>query len=240
MATPSEKDAATFKDYYLILQIHPEADYAMVDAAYWHLARRYNQAALADPSARARLDALNEAYSVLGSPVRRDEYNRVRVKALGEGALPAPQRATLPPPLAVMERQRPRPRQAPPRRPQERSWAVLRLWQVIGVGITMLILGVAALGTWASPEVVGGLLAAGIALLVLPVLARRVPIPAVRFWRRSQKDSPATLPLVDDSRDVPAISAEELRAQVAVFRQRAREGAEEKSTVTSGQTPSIS
>ena len=54
-----------FKDYCLTLQVHPEADAAMVDAAYWHLAKRYNEAAAYDPKARAKLEELNEAYIVL-------------------------------------------------------------------------------------------------------------------------------------------------------------------------------
>jgi curved DNA-binding protein CbpA len=235
----SEKAASTFKDYYLILQIHPEADYAMVDAAYWHLARRYNQAALADPSARARLDALNEAYSVLGSPVRRDEYNRVRARALGDGALPVPERAAAqPPPLAVMERQRPRPRQAQPAKPADRTWAVLSLWQVIGVAIAMLALGVAAIGTWATPEVVAGVLGAGIALLVLPVLVRRLSLPRIRVWPRSRGRPTAAPAHLDTPPDGAAISPEELRAQVAMFRQHARDATDHEPAAAPHAPPS--
>jgi curved DNA-binding protein CbpA len=101
----------SFKDYCLILQVHPEADAAMVDAAYWHLAKRYNEASAYDPQARAKLEELNEAYIVLGSAEKREEYMKVRAEVLGEGALPqAPRPAPRKPPLAVMSRQHPQQR----------------------------------------------------------------------------------------------------------------------------------
>jgi curved DNA-binding protein CbpA len=102
-----------FKDYCLILQVHPEADAQMIEAAYWHLAKRYNQAALYDAKARARLEDLNEAYTVLGNAARKDVYLRERARVLGEGALPIavpPVAAAPKPPLSIMERHRPRPR----------------------------------------------------------------------------------------------------------------------------------
>ncbi len=109
LAAPPE---APFKDYYLILQVHPEADAGMIQAAYWHLARRYNEQADTDPLAKEKLNDLNEAYSVLGTPARHEEYSRFRDEVLGEGALPkvaAPARE--PPPLTVMARQRPHSRE---------------------------------------------------------------------------------------------------------------------------------
>lgn len=115
-ANPKTRQTA-FKDYCLILQVHPEADTAMIDTAYWHLARRYQDAAPTDASARAKLDELNEAYAVLGSAERREEYIRRRNEALGDGALPVrPSLPPPPPPLAVMVRQHPSPPNATPRR----------------------------------------------------------------------------------------------------------------------------
>ena len=109
MAMQPQGAPALFKDYCLILQVHPEADAGMVEAAYWHLARRYNEAAPRDPSARAKLDELNEAYSVLGSPERHESYLRLRAQVLGEGTLPAPPPPPEPLPLPVMRRQRQQP-----------------------------------------------------------------------------------------------------------------------------------
>lgn len=86
----------------------------MVDAAYWHLAKRYNEAAAYDPKAKAKLEELNEAYIVLGSAEKREEYMKIRAEVLGEGALPqAPRLAASPPPLAMMSRQRPQERATP-------------------------------------------------------------------------------------------------------------------------------
>jgi curved DNA-binding protein CbpA len=105
-----------FKDYCLTLQVHPEADAGMIEAAYWHLAKRYNEQAAADPSAKDKLDELNEAYSVLGTPARHEEYSRLRNDTLGEGTLPkAVVPAPEPPPLAVLERQQLRSREVSPR-----------------------------------------------------------------------------------------------------------------------------
>ena len=99
-----------FKDYCLILQVHPEADADMVEAAYWHLARRYSEEAAYDSNATTKLDDLNEAYSVMGAPGKRPGYLTQRDAVLGEGALPvAPLPTREPPPLAVMEKQRPKP-----------------------------------------------------------------------------------------------------------------------------------
>ena len=107
-ATDSQEE---FKDYCLTLQVHPEADAGMIEAAYWHLARRYNEQADTDPLAKEKLDELNEAYNVLGTPAHHEEYSRLRDDVLGRGTLP---KAIVPPPepapLAVMDRQRPRTR----------------------------------------------------------------------------------------------------------------------------------
>jgi hypothetical protein len=85
----------------------------MIDAAYWHLAKRYNAAFAYDPNATAKLEDLNEAYIVLGSAQKREEYMKLRVAVLGEGALPqTPGPAPVAPPLAMMSRQRPQERAA--------------------------------------------------------------------------------------------------------------------------------
>lgn len=66
------------RDYYEILGLMPGADGAMVDQAYWHTARKYQTAAVADPRAREQLDDLNEAYGVLGTPRLRAQYDAFR------------------------------------------------------------------------------------------------------------------------------------------------------------------
>jgi len=75
-------------DYYEVLGLRPSADGAMVDQAYWHLARKYQALAETDARAQAMLDKLNEAYAVLGTPRRREEYDRARhAELLATGAL---------------------------------------------------------------------------------------------------------------------------------------------------------
>jgi curved DNA-binding protein CbpA len=80
----------------------------MVDAAYWHLARRYNEAALHDPKAQAKLEELNEAYRVLGSAEKREEYMKQRAAVLGDALPKLPPPEPAPVPLTVMRRQKPR------------------------------------------------------------------------------------------------------------------------------------
>jgi curved DNA-binding protein CbpA len=48
----------------------------MVDQAYWHLAKTYQNQSVADPRSRILLDELNDAYAVLGTPRLRDEYDQ--------------------------------------------------------------------------------------------------------------------------------------------------------------------
>jgi len=68
------------RDYYEVLKIHPSADHEMVTQAYWHLARNYNGASACDLGAKKRLEELNEAFAVIGSPDRRADYNRSRAE----------------------------------------------------------------------------------------------------------------------------------------------------------------
>ena len=65
----------TTRNYYEVLGLAPGADGAMVDQAYWHLAKTYQQLAPSDPRAEYLLDELNEAYGVLGTPRLRQEYD---------------------------------------------------------------------------------------------------------------------------------------------------------------------
>ncbi len=164
----------SFKDYYLILQIHPEADPGMIDAAYWHLARRYNELADGDPHAKEKLDELNEAYSVLGTPDRHAEYTRQRNETLGEGALPqAPKPRREPAPLAVLERQQPRSREEPVESPHRLDVSIEQFvepsWQNTLLVLISLIAATVALLIWNSTIIV-------LLLLVLAMLISAAPI----------------------------------------------------------------
>jgi curved DNA-binding protein CbpA len=102
-----------FKDHYLTLQVHPDADASMIEVVYWHLARRYNAKAGSERWASGNLDDLNEAYSILATPSRRAEFHERRNSVMGDDTLPDwPSPETASPPLRVMERTRIRERSA--------------------------------------------------------------------------------------------------------------------------------
>ncbi|MGA2286415.1 MAG: DnaJ domain-containing protein [Dehalococcoidia bacterium] len=63
------------RDYYEILQLHPDADYTMVVQSYWCLARKYKAAMDADAFVAHRLAELNRAFEVLGSADSREAYD---------------------------------------------------------------------------------------------------------------------------------------------------------------------
>ena len=119
MTTETVETQDTFRDYYDALHIYPDADVTAIDQAYWRLARLYNNAIRSYPDATQSLDALNEAYRVLRSPELRREYDQVRNAVMDGDAptvvlepKPEPKLEAAPksPPLAVMEKQRPKPR----------------------------------------------------------------------------------------------------------------------------------
>jgi curved DNA-binding protein CbpA len=70
-------------DYYEVLQVHPRAESEVIRAAYRTLARKYHPDLGGDPS---RMIALNDAWDVLGDPVRRAEYDALRARAGGARA----------------------------------------------------------------------------------------------------------------------------------------------------------
>ncbi len=172
MATLNLISRRSFKDYCLVLQVHPEADVGVVDAAYWHLARRYSEEVAHNPSARAKLEELNEAYSVLGSPDRREVYMGLRSATLGEGALPIPPRPEAPPPpLTVMERQRPLPRESLPTQTL-RKFAPPQLQSMLAICL-MLMAAVGALLAGAPSGAIVAFLALTLPLSALPLSRRR-------------------------------------------------------------------
>lgn len=183
MAERSSKSAEPFKDYYQLLHLHPTADAAMVDQAYWHLARLYNQEGSASSDARHRLDGLNEAYSVLRSPQMREAYDQMRNELLGEGAMPIPP-GPVPtaPPLTVMEKQRPKAREVetgqlePAGSTFQLSGDLLTVlpWQSALGCAFITALAAAALISGVQPLLVIGLLVLGLALMMVP-LVRKLP-----------------------------------------------------------------
>lgn len=185
MTSELAKGEHLFHDHYFVLQVHPEADAPMIDAAYWHLARRYNEAEDGDPSAKAKLDELNEAYSVLGSSARRKKYNLERNEAIGIGVLPAPlPLRPEPAPLAVMDKHRPGPREERTPQPSKRprfNFRQLSLppWQGAASAAIVLALAIGAFGVWEHTASVAVLATIGVVFGTVPLLRRFPGLPAL-------------------------------------------------------------
>lgn len=238
----------SFPDYYQILHLHADADAAMVDQAYWHLARLYNSSIRADSEAGERLDELNEAYSVLRSPELRKEYDQARNTLLDkDGTLVRTGPDQEAPPLAVMAKQRPKPRKEPkePEKAKRRWLPLMRLpslslprvqvqqlsippWQSAVGALTIVVLAGAALVTGTSPVLVAALLIIGLAVTTLP-LARKLPrfpelpistlrLPTVRAPRLPERP------------DRLGVDADMLRRSTEAMRARWRVGTEGIST----------
>ena len=66
------------KNYYAVLGLLPTAEQVVIKAAYKALAQRYHPDKFdGDPDvARARMEALNEAYQVLSNPQWRETHDQ--------------------------------------------------------------------------------------------------------------------------------------------------------------------
>ncbi|HKG56490.1 MAG TPA: DnaJ domain-containing protein [Candidatus Limnocylindrales bacterium] len=76
-------------DAYKTLQVDPEADVEVIQAAYRRLAQKYHPDA-AGPDGAGRMVAINEAWALLRNPTARAEYDRERAAA--NAAPPGPAR----------------------------------------------------------------------------------------------------------------------------------------------------
>ena len=74
MSTPS---------HYKVLQVDPEAEHEVIQAAYRRLARKYHPDLAADAQSADRMAAINAAWAVLGDPASRARYDAERRRASG-------------------------------------------------------------------------------------------------------------------------------------------------------------
>ncbi|HEV8402871.1 MAG TPA: DnaJ domain-containing protein [Candidatus Limnocylindrales bacterium] len=65
-------------DPYKILQVDPEAEDEVIQAAYRRLARKYHPDLAETPEAAARMSKINAAWELIGDPVARRAYDRTR------------------------------------------------------------------------------------------------------------------------------------------------------------------
>jgi curved DNA-binding protein CbpA len=83
-------------DAYKILQVDPEAEDEVIQAAYRRLAQKYHPD-VSDPAAESssRMAAINSAWETLRDPIRRRAYDRERraAKRLVDGTPPAATRS---------------------------------------------------------------------------------------------------------------------------------------------------
>jgi len=232
------------RDYYEILGLTPRADGAMVDQAYWHLARKYQALAETNPRATAMLDELNEAYGVLGTPRLREQYDAFRDEVLiGSGVIQPvtskPRKATKTkaaknpkPTHPTRERETVEhrldisvPRPSLPALPKVRLSREQAAWASCAVGAAALMAGGLWLGL--SPLLVVGALSAISALAFTRVLKRQLPdisltlpqvsVPDIKAPRIDAGEIPRCRPPLGSSAKAEPVDADELRASTAAM-----------------------
>lgn len=73
-------------DPYKVLQVDPEAEAEVIEAAYRRLARKYHPDVSPDPESNQKMIAINQAWEQLRDPVRRAAVDRSRLRASGAAA----------------------------------------------------------------------------------------------------------------------------------------------------------
>ncbi len=73
-------------DPYKVLQVDPDADREVIEAAYRRLARKHHPDVSPDPDSTQRMIAINAAWEQLRDPVRRAAVDRARKRTAGNTA----------------------------------------------------------------------------------------------------------------------------------------------------------
>lgn len=73
-------------DPYKILQVDPDADREVIEAAYRRLARKFHPDVSTEPDAIVRMVQINQAWEMLRDPVKRGSVDRARQRAAGTSA----------------------------------------------------------------------------------------------------------------------------------------------------------
>jgi hypothetical protein len=79
-------------DYYAVLQVHPDADFEVIEAAYRQLMKKHHPDMAGEDPQRiatheARAKAINEAFRILRDPNQRRRYDYARIYT---GTVPTP------------------------------------------------------------------------------------------------------------------------------------------------------
>jgi curved DNA-binding protein CbpA len=76
----------TITDPYKTLQVDPEAEDEVIEAAYRRLARKYHPDVAPGPEAQDRMVRINQAWEMLREPTRRAAVDRARARSAGTAA----------------------------------------------------------------------------------------------------------------------------------------------------------
>jgi len=112
-------------DPYKVLQVDPEAEDEVIQAAYRRLARKYHPDLAETPEAAARMAAINAAWEMIGDPAARAAYDRARSMAPQAGAAATGASATAASAAPAAQSHRPSPPPAPSTPPPDvvsRDW----------------------------------------------------------------------------------------------------------------------
>jgi len=215
------------RDYYESLGLTPLADGAMVDQAYWHLARKYQSLGTSHPSAAHMLDELNEAYGVLGNPRLRREYDAFRDDVLlASGVVSA---------VPAKPKRAQKAAEARIEKAHGSAWSAPRIANWRWYGLSAMIAGLAFAGAWqgVNPLFVIAALAGGLVLSLTPALKRQVAgvsiaMPVMPNVNLSDVKAPKlTLPKLPEFAGRPEadepLDTDELRASTAAIISRWRQ-----------------
>jgi hypothetical protein len=102
-------------DYYAVLQVHPDADFEVIEAAYRQLMKKHHPDMAGEDPRRiaaheARAKAINEAFRVLRDPAERRRYDYARIYT---GTVPRPKAAASRPDSGPPTAGRPTPPRTP-------------------------------------------------------------------------------------------------------------------------------
>ncbi len=73
-------------DPYKVLQVDPDADHEVIEAAYRRLARKFHPDVSIEPDTVVRMVQINQAWEMLRDPVRRGAVDRARQRDAGTSA----------------------------------------------------------------------------------------------------------------------------------------------------------
>ena len=127
-------------DPYKVLQVDPEAEDEVIQAAYRRLARKYHPDVAPGPEAAARMAAINAAWDRLGDPAARAAFDReraIRIAHAAEVARQAAGRDGTDPPVRRPPAGAPRPAAPPPPDEVSRDWTSGRSSQGGGYDASM-------------------------------------------------------------------------------------------------------